>query len=231
MTTLDIDKDARDVITTLSDGGIAILQLDVAYLICGNHADAIDRIFAAKGRSFDKPNGMIANWEIFTQLLITEPKQRDIVRAVTQDFDLPLSVVAPFRTDAPILRNLAPQAIERSTKAGTQDILLNAGKLANRLADLSLETGVAVLGSSANRSETGSKFRLEDIDTDVKAAADLLVDYGLSRYHNPVGTSSTIVDLTSFEVLRYGVCYEQIRDILQRYFRVELPPSPHPHQL
>jgi tRNA A37 threonylcarbamoyladenosine synthetase subunit TsaC/SUA5/YrdC len=92
---------------------------------------------------------------------------------------------------------------------------------------MSLERLTPVLGSSANRSETGSKFRVEDIDTEVLSAADLVVDYGLCRYHNPIGTSSTIIDLETFEVLRWGVCFDQISDILQRWFRIDLPPGPY----
>jgi len=227
----DIESDAERVMQCLAEGNVAMLQLDVAYLICGNAPEAIDRIFKAKGRSFEKPNGMLGNWTIFEQLLITTPRQKDVVKAVTNDFGLPLSVVAPFRTDAPILSKLDPRALERSTKAGTQDILLNAGVLASRLAELSLERCMPVLGSSANRSETGSKFRLDDVESEVRAAADLTIDYGLCRYHNPAGTSSTIIDLATFEVVRFGVCFEQIRDILSRYFSITLPKSPHAHQL
>jgi len=223
---LDLQGDAEKVFETIEGGGVAILQLDVAYLICGNKGDAIARIFEAKGRTFAKPNGMLANFPIFEQLLITDDKAKDVVRAVTQDFDLPLSVVAPFRPDAPILSKLEPLAIERSTKAGTQDILLNAGPLACTLADMSLERLTPVLGSSANRSETGSKFRVEDIDPEVRAAADLVIDYGLCRYNNPIGTSSTIIDLQTYEVLRRGVCFDQIQDILRRWFRIELPGPP-----
>jgi tRNA A37 threonylcarbamoyladenosine synthetase subunit TsaC/SUA5/YrdC len=223
MSVLDLKGDAEKVFDTIEGGGVAILQLDVAYLICGNKGDAIARIFEAKGRTFAKPNGMLANYEIFEQLLITKDKAKDVVRAVTEDFDLPLSVVAPFRPDAPILSKLEPFAIERSTKAGTQDILINAGPLARTLADMSLERLVPVLGSSANRSETGSKFRVEDIDAEVLAAADTVIDYGMCRYNNAIGTSSTIIDLETFEVLRWGVCFNQIQDILQRWFRIALP--------
>jgi len=227
MAVLDIQGDAEKVFDTIENSGIAILQLSVAYLICANKGDAIARIFEAKGRTFEKPNGMLANMEIFEQLLITGDRQKDVVRAVTQDFDLPLSVVAPFRADAPLLSGLDPFAIERSTKAGTQDILINAGPLANRLAEMSLERGTPVLGSSANKSETGSKYRAEDIDRQVRDAADLIVDYGLCRYHNAIGTSSTIIDLQNFEVLRWGVCFDQISDILSRFFKIDLAPSPH----
>lgn len=227
MAVVDIQGDAEKVFDTIENGGIAILQLNVAYLICGNKGDAIARIFEAKGRTFEKPNGMLANMAIFEQLLITSDRAKEVVSAVTQDFDLPLSVVAPFRADATLLSGLDPFAIERSTKAGTQDILINAGPLANRLAEMSLERGTPVLGSSANKSETGSKFRAEDIDPEVRDAADLIVDYGLCRYHNAIGTSSTIIDLQNFEVLRWGVCFDQISDILSRFFKIELPPSPH----
>ncbi len=227
MAVLDIQGDAEKVFDTIENGGIAILQLNVAYLICGNKGDAIARIFEAKGRTFEKPNGMLANMAIFEQLLITSDRAKEVVSAVTQDFDLPLSVVAPFRADAPLLAGLDPFAIERSTKAGTQDILINAGPLANRLAEMSLERGTPVLGSSANKSETGSKFRAEDIDPEVRDAADLIIDYGLCRYHNAVGTSSTIIDLQNFEVLRWGVCFDQISDILSRFFKIELPPNPY----
>ena len=71
MALLDIQGDAEKVFDTIENGGIAILQLSVAYLICGNKGDAIARIFEAKGRTFEKPNGMLANMEIFEQLLIT----------------------------------------------------------------------------------------------------------------------------------------------------------------
>ncbi|MCH9675618.1 MAG: hypothetical protein K0U93_29545, partial [Gammaproteobacteria bacterium] len=115
MPLLNIHDDALTVMETLQSGGISIVQLDVAYLICANRAAAIERIFAAKGRSADKPNGMLGNWDIFEQLLITDKRQRDIVRAVTVDFDIPLSVVAPFRPDAPILSSLEPESVARST--------------------------------------------------------------------------------------------------------------------
>lgn len=72
---------------------------------------------------------------------------------------------------------------------------------------MSLERLTPVLGSSANRSETGSKFRVEDIDPEARSAADLTIDYGLRRCHNRIGTSSTIIDL-------------------RRWFRIELPSRP-----
>ena len=226
MGVLPIEADAARVMDVLAEGGVGIIPLDVAYAIVGHSGESVRRMFEAKGRSFTKPNGMIANFEIFRELHIVGEREHDLVRAVTQDYGLPLAVVAPFRADHPLLAGLDPFAIERSTKAGTQDILLNSGPLADAMARLSLERSQPVLGSSANRSLTGSKYRLGDVDAEVRAAADIEIDYGLVRYHNPEGVSSTIIDLKTFEVHRWGVCFEQIRDILRRHFDIELPPRP-----
>ena len=116
--------------------------------------------------------------------------------------------------------------MERSTKLGTLDLLLNAGPLHRELTRLSRERMLPVLGSSANRSLLGSKFRLEDVEAEIRETADLEVDYGLCRYANERGISSTIIDLVSWEVHRYGVCFDQIADILARHFRIELLHKP-----
>ena len=60
----------------------------------------------------------------------------------------------------------------------------------------------------------------------MRSCADISVDYGLARYNNSEAISSTILDLTNFQIHRFGVCYEQIRDILGRHFSIELPPKP-----
>jgi tRNA A37 threonylcarbamoyladenosine synthetase subunit TsaC/SUA5/YrdC len=226
MTVLDPVQDARRVFAVLETGGIAIVPLDVAYAVFGGSGDAIRRIFEAKGRSFTKPNGMIADFELFSSLHVVGQRERDVVQAVTEDYGLPLSIVAPFRVDHPIFANVDEFAMQRSTKIGTLDLLLNAGPLHRELARLSREKGRPVLGSSANRSLSGSKFRLADVDPEVRAVAGIEIDYGLCRYANPQAISSTIIDLKTFEVHRYGVCFEQIADILQRHFDITLPRRP-----
>jgi len=48
----------------------------------------------------------------------------------------------------------------------------------------------------------------------------------LCRYANTRGISSTIIDLKTLEVHRYGVCFEQIADILRRHLNIGLAPDP-----
>ncbi len=225
MPVLHPKADAERVFAVLKQGGVAIVPLDVAYAVFGGTGDAIRRIFEAKGRSFTKPNGMLADYPLFTELHLVGERERAIVHAVTEEYGLPLSVVAPFRQDHPIFRSVDAFAMERSTKIGTLDLLLNAGSLHRELARLSRERGHPVLGSSANRSLSGSKFRLEEVDAEVRAIAGIEIDYGLCRYSNLRAISSTIVDLKTFEVHRHGVCFEQIADIFGRHFGVVLPPK------
>jgi tRNA A37 threonylcarbamoyladenosine synthetase subunit TsaC/SUA5/YrdC len=222
MPILDVRADAARAFEVIAGGGIALIPLDVAYAVLGNAGEAIRRIFEAKERGLEKPNGMFGSVALFDEVYEVDRRRRDIVRAVTEDFDLPFSIVAPFRTEHPIFRDLDAIALERSTKRGTLDMLMNAGPLHDALAELSLARGMAILGSSANKSLAGSKFRLEDVEPEIRAAADLEFDYGLCRYHNADGLSSTILDLASFEVIRRGCCFEQIAGILARYFGIEI---------
>ncbi len=223
---LDIDGDAERVWQVMQDGGVAIIPLDVAYGVFAQRPDAVRRIFEAKGRSFTKPSGSLGNLEIMREILVLRPGDREIAEAIVGDFGLPVSVVAPFRADHPFLSGLDPFCIERSTKAGTLDMLLNAGALHDALARLAWERQFPIMGSSANRSLSGSKFRLEDVEAEVRAAADIAIDYGLVRYANAEAISSTIISFPQIEVLRFGACYEQIRDILRRFFKIDLPPRP-----
>ncbi|MDM8165586.1 Sua5/YciO/YrdC/YwlC family protein [Roseovarius sp.] len=226
MTVLDPDTDAQRVYETMKDGGVAVIPLDVAYAVFGMTAEAIQRIYTAKGRSFSKPNGTLANRDIFHEVHDVDTRAREVVAAITEDYDLPLSIVGKHREGNAFTGALDPFCFERSTKSGTIDLLLNAGPLHRALTAISWQNGTPVMGSSANVSLGGSKFRLQDVEAPVLDAAAIKVDYGLCRYNNPMAISSTIIDVDSFEVHRFGVCYEQIRDILNRHFSIEIPPMP-----
>ena len=104
-------------------------------------------------------------------------------------------------------------------------MLLNAGPFDREITRLSLERETLLFGSSVNLSMHGAKFRVEDMEPEITAIADVIVDYGLQKYHL-WRASSTLLDCETLEVVRYGSCYENIADILKRHFRVELPARP-----
>ncbi len=223
---VDVEAVAESTFAVIEQGGIAIIPLDVAYAVVGHSEDAVRRMFAAKQRAFTKANGVFGSVELMRELLIVEPRHADLVRAITADHDLPMSVVAPYRAGHPMVRALSSFVLERTTQDNTMDMLMNAGSLHNALAKRSLERQVAIVGSSANASLTGSKFELSEVDRPVQEAAQLMVDGGRCKYANPERISSTIVRFPDLTVLRYGCCYAQIKAVFATAFGIELPEKP-----
>ena len=209
-----IQEDAQRVFDTVREGGVAIFPVSVGYAIVGHAEEAIQRAYRVKQRSFEKPCGNFGDLQLFDEMLIASDEAREMVRVIIEDHDLPFSVVAPFREDHPVVQSMPPFTFRNATKAGTMDLLMNAGPLHNEIARLARESSFCVSGSSANVSLTGSKFRLEDVQDQVRDAADIEIDYGLVPYHNPDGLGSTIVDLTNFRTVRVGCVYDQIADIV-----------------
>lgn len=219
-------EDARHAFEVMVSGGVAILPLSVSYAIFAHTAAGVERIYALKQRPQTKPNGVIGNWDIFSEVFEVAPRDRDLVRCITQDHDLPLSVVAPFNPHHDWLRTVEYGALRRSTKGLTMDLLMNAGPLHNELARLSLAHGRPLMGSSANVSGSGSKFRLEDVQAPLREGCELVLGYGTSRYINPMEMGSTIIELPTWKVLRWGGCFEAQAEIVKKHFGITLPPRP-----
>lgn len=215
--------DGRHVHDTVVAGGVAIFKADVGYAIVGHTETAIRRIYEAKQRSFLKPCGMFGSYEMFLEVIDIDARARDFVRAVIFDHRLPISIVAPFRAGHPLFRDIAPFVLANASKAGTMDILMNAGPTHDEIARRALETSRPVFGSSANRSLTGSKFLFQDVEPEVVAAATLALDRGASRYSNTRGLGSSIIDLRSFRPVRIGIVFDELQAVARRHFGIDIP--------
>ena len=213
----DVAAQSSELLEVIAGGGVAILPLDVAYAIVGNSEAAIRTIFTAKQRSYEKPSGMFSNYDLCKDIQVMEARQLEIVRAVIFDNDLPFSTVAPFRADHPMFAHVDPFVLANSSKLGTLDMLLNAGVFHNEMTRQSMERMTPIFGSSANTSLAGSKYRLEDIEEPVRAAGDMLIDGGQSKYANDQGHSSTIIDFSTFKTVRVGVCYDRLCEIFLKF--------------
>lgn len=220
-----IQDDADRAFAVLRDGGIAILPMDVGYSLIGGSTGALQRIFDTKGRAPDKRNAMLGHDATAREVFQLGSRGWEVYEAITCFHDLPLGAVGPCRTDHPLIAALTPEAREMSTVDGTVCMLVNAGPFHEALCELSLTHAHPLFGSSANRSLQGTKFRVEDIEPDVRDIADVIIDHGLRKYH-AYAASSTLLDLESLEVLRYGACFELIADVVLRHFGVTLPPPP-----
>ena len=224
MPRLDISGDAARAFDVLAAGGTAILPMDVGYSLIGGSEAALARIFATKGRTPDKLNAMLGDDILHREIHRVDTRGAEIAATITQDYDLPLGAVATADMDHPMLQALTPAAREGSTRGDTVLMLLNAGAFHAEICRLSREATHPLFGSSANRSLQGTKFRVDDIEPEIAAIADVIIDHGLRKYHL-YRASSTILDLNTLQVIRVGACYELIADILLRHFDVELPPA------
>lgn len=224
-TRLDIDGDARRVFDVLRNGGIAICPNTVGYGIWGGSWQAMQRIFDTKKRGSHKRNAMVCDSQTQREIHILDRRKQDMVDCLTLDYDLPIGVVAPFRPEHPLLKKVNPEMLKASTAKGTLGMLLNAGPIHSEVGRLVREEVHPVFGSSCNLSGTGPKFRVEEIQPELISIADIVLDYGLRRYHT-YQRSSTGIDFTTMQVIRIGSCYELIADVLKRHFGVDLPADP-----
>lgn len=215
------NDDAQRAFDVIKAGGIGILPMDVGYSAIGGSAKALRTIFETKRRAPSKLNAMLADNRIHQEVHIVDQRAADIVACITEDYDLPLGCIAPARLGHPLIAKLSSAALESSQKDGTIVMLLNAGPFHAEICRLSREAGHPLFGSSANLSMSGTKFRVEDIEPEIKAIADIIIDHGLRKYHL-YKASSTLLNVVTMEVVRVGSCFELIADILKRHFGIEL---------
>jgi tRNA A37 threonylcarbamoyladenosine synthetase subunit TsaC/SUA5/YrdC len=225
MSLFDVASDARRAFEVLSGGGIAIVPHTIGYAALGGSWPSLRRVFEAKQRGTGKRNAMVANLAVQNEVQQCSPRGRDIVRAIVEDYDLPLGCVGPARLDHPMLARLDDLTLAASTRDGTVAILLNAGPFHAELTRLSQDASFPLLGSSANRSLNGTKFKVEDIEPEIIAIADVVIDHGLQPFHF-YRASSTLLNVETLEVIRFGSCYTDIAYILKRHFHAELPSFP-----
>ncbi|MCA3357192.1 MAG: Sua5/YciO/YrdC/YwlC family protein [Roseomonas sp.] len=225
MSVLDIKGDARRVVDAVKAGGVAVFPTDVGYAGTGGCEAALTRFFLAKGRGAHKRNAMLGSLAVHDEVHDMPARGKEMIRALVLDYDLPISAIGSYRADHPLLRRLGDAALSASTEGGTLAILMNVGALEAEMARLALAEGQPLFGSSANLTGTGTKFRAEDVQPEIRGCADMVIDYGLQKYHR-YRRSSTMIDFTTMEVVRIGSCYELIQDVLRRHFKVELPPDP-----
>ncbi|OJJ35902.1 hypothetical protein ASPWEDRAFT_41136 [Aspergillus wentii DTO 134E9] len=188
-------------------------------------AEAVGKAFAAKRRRPGHTQGLIGSYELHHDLHILDDRRFEMTRVLTQDLDMGLGIVAPYKPDHPVLQTFSPQTLANVSKNGTIAMFVGGGSLLREICRLNYEAGQLMVGSSANLTGSGQKFRVEDIEDEIKDAVDLIVDYGLQRCHI-YGRASINMDFGGMKVLRMGSCYELFRERMRRFWGVELPQDP-----
>jgi tRNA A37 threonylcarbamoyladenosine synthetase subunit TsaC/SUA5/YrdC len=217
----DTAADALRTFDTLIGGGTAIIPTHVGYAIVGITEEAIHRTFVAKGRASEKLHAFTGCPELHEALHVLDDDKRAVIRTLWQECELTFGCVAPARLDHPMIRKLPPAILSQSLHEGTVAMLLGAGPFLDALGRLSLEHETAVIGSSANLTQRGVKFSVEEIEPEIVEAADLVIDYGLMRWAE-YGMSSTMIDFRDYTVVRRGACFDLIEEVLSGRFGIEI---------
>ena len=222
----DVDGEVSTIFQTLCDGGVVILRTGLSYGIVTCTKAGIDRINQAKRRGPHKRQAMLFNRAMSEEIQVVEPWKRDMIDCAVVDYKLPLGVVATYRREHPFMAAVDPDVLRLCTANGRGATPLNPGGLvAEGLTELSREHRRPIFGSSANLTGSGTKFRIGDIEPEVLACADLIVDHGIPENHL-YGGSATLINWDTMEVVRFGVCYDLLQNIFERHFGWTLPPDP-----
>tara|TARA_B100000676_G_scaffold312312_1_gene385906 strand:+ start:6289 stop:6978 length:690 start_codon:yes stop_codon:yes gene_type:complete len=220
------ELDARRVYDILKNGGISVIPSHVGYVVVACDPDAIWRIFRAKKRKPEKLNAVCGCREMHIALHDLPDDRRAIVSAITEEWDLPMGTAAKVHMDHPAIASLPKDTLNQTTYDGTLAMLLNAGPLMDNIARLAFNDNRMAIGSSANVSLQGVKFRVSEIEQEIIDAADIVIDYGLMRW-NRYNHSSTMINVSTMEVIRYGSCFDLIDNLLRNHFDITLPPNPY----
>ncbi|KFX95469.1 hypothetical protein V490_03849 [Pseudogymnoascus sp. VKM F-3557] len=221
----NVQADASRIFQVLQSGGVVIVPTEVGYGFMATSTEAVERAFAAKQRRPGHAQGLYGSHELHRELHILDEQRFEMTRVLVEELDMSLMAVAPCDNNHRLLRALSPQTLSRVTKDGTVAMFISSSSLLKEVCRLNSASGQLMVGSSANLSGGGQKFRVEDIEDEVKEAADLIVDYGLQRYH-VYGRASLIMDFGAMKVLRMGSCYELFRERMLKFWGVDLPEDP-----
>jgi len=165
----------------LREGGLVAFPTETVYGLGADalSAEAVARIYAAKGRPPDNP--LIVHIGRPEDLETVAREVPPLARALMERFwPGPLTLVLPRSERVPL-----------ATTAGLDTVAVRMPAHPVALA-LVREAGVPVAAPSANRSGRPSPTRAEHVLADLGEAVDLVLDGGPC----PVGIESTVVDVT-----------------------------------
>lgn len=77
------------------------------------------------------------------------------------------------------------------------------------------------MGSSANITVKETTNIVDNIEPEILRAADIMIDYGKQKFLYP-RASSTVLNLRTMKVLRYGACYDVVQDSLWRFCGIKV---------
>lgn len=159
--------------------------------------DAIERVFAAKGRDRDDPLSMAVP-SVDAALAYTDPSERSVafMRAFLPG---PVTVVVQRGGNVP-----------DALTAGRERVGIRVPD--HDLARSLLARAAPITATSANVSGAPSATRIGDLDASIREVAAVVLDGG-----ETAGTASTVVDVDGGEVIRAGASADAVRSWLDAH--------------
>lgn len=162
----------------IKSGGLVLFPTETVYGLGGNGLDenAVKKIYAAKGRSFNNPiNLLVSDMEMIKSVAKNiSPLENELMEAF---FPGPFTIILDKR-------EIVPDIV--TAGQSTVGVRMPSGVIARKLVEYS---GVPIAAPSANISGKISGTRFEDIFEDFKDKVDCAINGGNSS----IGIESTIV--------------------------------------
>ncbi|WP_436925311.1 L-threonylcarbamoyladenylate synthase [Halosimplex amylolyticum] len=192
----DVARAAR----AIEDGELVVYPTETVYGLGANavDADAVERVFAVKGRARDKPVSLgVPSVERAREY--TEPTEREL--AFMREFlPGPVTVVVERREVVPDVLTAGRDRV---------GVRVPDHELALELLDAS---DAPVTATSANLSGTGSVREVAELSDEVREAVGVVLDGGRTD-----GMESTVVDVETGEIHRRGAMSAEIESWLDRH--------------
>lgn len=214
-------RDAAEAFATLQAGGVIIAPTDVGYGMMSASVEGIERMFVTKERKSGHTMGIIGTYALHTKLHDLPAEKYNVTQTLAEELGITIAVVATVKDSTRDL--LPPQG--NLMKNDTLGIAICEGPFQRELGRLNDENHQLMVGSSANLTGQGQKFAVADIEPEIIAAADLVIDYGRQK-GSVYRRAGTVLDLDNERVLRIGANYEVIREKLMAWFDWTLPEDP-----
>lgn len=209
MSNYDIDLDARRMYRTLLTGGLALARTQTGYGLVAMRPQAVRRIYELKGRPAEKPCVTVGSMPVLDDVAMNiDPATRGWLADAAGRW--PMAVVARLDPSSRLLSSFDPYLFGQCTKSGTIATFYGVGELIARAAELARAEGQLIVGSSANLAGTGNNYSLDEVPECMRAAADVVFDYGRAPYSSDDKLASTILDLTTDRFLRRGMCFTEV---------------------
>lgn len=217
----NVQHDARQAYQTLKAGGVIIAPTDVGYALMTSTGAGIQRIFAAKGRRGSHNIGIIGTYRQHREIHLLPESRFEMTRVLTEDLGMIIGIIAKFdaKNLHPRLAALDGATLSQVTRGDTVSIAVPEGPFLRELGSLcdADPRGLLMFGTSANLTGQGQRFRIEDVESTVLEKVDLVINYGLQKWHI-YGRGGVNFDAENMRVLRQGAGYEVFRDRLLRWF-------------